>query len=164
MSKKQGGLSAQNQSNQKAAAKPQQSFSDPVPWTPNVQSKRDRESETNPEDDPGMQVVHSNQQAATGSREFDMNKPEEWEPIIRPVLEDVENLRDLQAIYSLNDHVEGFRLRLAKVSWVLEEAIPSRPGSYKAKTYAATAIKCDQGPPSLIASWFPAGSGEKKGK
>lgn len=162
-----------------ATTKPAQSFSDPVPWKPDVTSKlnekRVREGETNPEDDPGMEVVHLptlqgtpslssyGQQITTGmtSPPFNVNDPLDWEPIIRGVLEDVENLENLQSAYPI-EAVEGYRLRLTKVSWALEEANPNRPGSYKAKFYGATQIKSEQGPPSLIASWFPSGGDDKK--
>jgi len=152
----------------------QQSFSEPVPWKPDVTSKRARESETNPEDDPGMQVVHPQgtpsltsygQQITTGmtSPPFDVNSPLDWEPIIRPILEDVENLENLQAIYPI-EQVEGYRVRLTKINWNLEETNPNRPGSYKTKSYGTTQIKSEQGPPSLISSWFLAGTGDKDKK
>lgn len=138
-----------------------QAYSDPIPWKPDVKSKRDREGETNPEDDQGMTVVHSDNSIQTTSTKnagpaFNANEALDWEPLMRPILEDFESLYNLQLSYPI-ETMEGFRVRVNKVSWVLEEQNPQRPGRWSAKSYGATAVKQPDVVPSLISSWFPAG-------
>lgn len=144
-------------------------FSEAVPWKPDVRSKRDRENETNPENDQGMTVVHHSENGTLTSttstknagQSFNENEALDWEPLIHPILEDFESLQNLQSIYPI-ETMEGFRVRVNKVSWVLEEQDQKRPGRWAAKSYGATAVKQPDVVPSLISSWFPAGGSKKQ--